>query len=177
MSRRPGDEVHRPRHSLITPTHRVPAILIAAYHLIGTKDDDMGVRHHVQCGRMFRPRQHHQRPGFRYRREGAGDAGQVAVRRHGRDPRSRSAACPRGSSRALDRAPPSPPPAGSGSPDNRPPHGARGKVGDALDRGGDLRRHGDEQIDRSDGDSLERSGTRLRAWSFSRYPPLKSSRD
>ena len=26
-----------------------------------------------------------------------------------------------------DRAPPSPPPAGSGSPDNRPPHGARGR--------------------------------------------------
>ena len=27
--RRPGDEIHRPRHSLITPAHRVPTILIA----------------------------------------------------------------------------------------------------------------------------------------------------
>src|SRR4051812_14616950 len=37
-----GDKVHRPGHSLITPSHRVPAILIAADHLIGTQHHDMG---------------------------------------------------------------------------------------------------------------------------------------
>ena len=156
--RRPGDEIHRPRHSLITPTHRVPAILIAADHLIGTKDDDMGVRHHVNVVGCSGPDSIISVP-----------VSAIAAKAPVTLVRSRSAARPR-STVTVGRL-------SQGIVSlriGRHLHlrrqvlagqiighrmGHAGKVGDAFDRGGDLRRHGDEQIDRSDGDSLERSGT------------------